>query len=75
MMQDYEQIANGYSGELYKCENNSWRLYDVIMTHEKLALYKDAEHTRLKEEIWLNLIDDIELIPMDNRTHYCLSEF
>jgi hypothetical protein len=64
MMQDYEQIRDGYSGKLFKRENNSWRLYEVVMTHERLSLYKDAERTKLKEEIWLNLIDDIELIPM-----------
>lgn len=62
MMADYDQIREGFLGKLYRSEHGSWRLYAVVMTHEKLALFKDESKSRCKGEIWLHLIDNIELI-------------
>jgi hemoglobin-like flavoprotein len=61
MMQDYEDIRNGYTGRIYKKDGSKWRMYPTLLTHEKLVLYKDDARERVKEEIDLHLLDGMEL--------------
>jgi hypothetical protein len=62
MVEDYDDIRSGYSGSLWRKESGGkWRRYFTNLTHEKLALFSDDEHTKLKEEYYLSLVDDIDV--------------
>jgi hypothetical protein len=43
MMEDYDDIRNGYQTKVWKLNGKSWRFYQALLTHEKLILYKDDE--------------------------------
>lgn len=62
MVEDYEEIRTGYYGSLWRKESGGkWRQFFTLLTHEKLALYSDEERTKLKEEYYLSLVDDIDV--------------
>eukprot|EP01121_Diplochlamys_sp_Union-15-3_P012047 TRINITY_DN3559_c0_g1_i2.p1 TRINITY_DN3559_c0_g1~~TRINITY_DN3559_c0_g1_i2.p1 ORF type:complete len:165 (+),score=15.53 TRINITY_DN3559_c0_g1_i2:60-554(+) len=62
MLASYDSVKQGKKATLYKRSRNSWKKYWCILTHEKLSLFRDSEYRKHKVEIFLNFVDDIDII-------------
>jgi len=61
MTNTYPNCKRGINGTLKKASAGMWKNYFCVLTHETISIFKDQEHMKLKEEIWIKYIDDINI--------------
>lgn len=81
MMAEYPNAKKGWKGILY-CRSRSrgspWKLRSALLTHEKLVIFRGQDQSKIIDEIYLNIIEDIDITeddlgsPSDSSTQ-CIS--
>lgn len=68
MMAEYPVAKKGWRGVLY-CRSRSrgtpWKLRSTLLTHDKLIIYRGQDYNKVYEEIYLNIIEDIDIVDDD----------
>jgi len=61
MTTTYADCKLGITSTLKKISAGVWKNYFCVLTHETLSIFRDQEHTKLKEDIWIKYLDDINI--------------
>lgn len=65
MMAEYDAAIKGWRGTLYcrtRSKGSQWKLRSTLLTHEKLVITRNHDTSKVVEEIYLNLIEDIDIV-------------
>lgn len=74
MMAEYPHARKGWRGTVSirtrSSRNSQWKVRSTLLNHERLVIYRNDDYSKKVEEIYLKLIEDIDIVEEENGEEY-----
>lgn len=76
MLNEYEDLKKGFNGRIYqRSSNESWKLRYSHLNYQKLTLFRDSSRKKISLQVYLNEIEDIDIVDEDSGNKETPTEF